>query len=85
MRDGLIAIVPKNGREHVRVRLTAFNDHDLVDLRVFSLEGGEAKPTRSGVCVNVSTLPELRAALDKAEREARRLGLLEDVTPRRHP
>jgi len=77
MRDGLIAIVPKNGREHVRISLTAFNGHDLIDGRVFASEGGEAKPTRSGVCVNISRLPELRAALDKAETEARRLGLLQ--------
>lgn len=78
MRDGLIALIRKNDREHVRVRLTAFNGHDLVDVRIFASDGSDAKPTREGVCVNISRLPELRAALEKAEMEARKLGLLEE-------
>lgn len=76
MAGGLIATIPKNRREHVRVTLTAFNGRYLADVRVYVQAGGEAKPTRLGVSLSLETLPALRAALKKAEAEARRLGLL---------
>lgn len=76
MANGIIATVPKNSREHIRVSLTAFKGYNLVDVRVYCERDGEAKPTKAGVSVNVERLPELCAALEKAEAEAQRLGLL---------
>lgn len=76
MVDGVIATVSKNRSEHVRVTLTALNGHEVVDIRVFCNGGGAAKPTKAGVCLGIERLPELRAALRKAEVEAVRLGLI---------
>lgn len=76
MTNGIITTVPKNRGEHIRVSLTVFKGHNLVDVRVFCERDGGAKPTKAGVSVNVERLPELRAALEKAEAAAQRLGLL---------
>ena len=76
MADTLIARLPKNGREELRVMLTEFRDKPLVAARVFFRPegGGEMRPGKSGLNLRVAMLPELIAALQKAEVEARRLG-----------
>ena len=78
-RDGVVvATVPKNSREELRVRLTEFRGHRLCDLRQFALvkAGSDRTPTRKGVAVNVALLPSLIAALQVAQEEARAAGWL---------
>ena len=68
-----IATVPKNAAEEVRVALTEFNGHALVDVRVYADFGGpagEKRPTRKGVSLARDRLPDLIAALQSAQREA---------------
>lgn len=76
----VIAVLPKNRREALRIALDHYRGTDLVDLRVvveLSETSGLATPTRKGLAVRVEMLPDLIAALAQAEAKARELGLLE--------
>jgi hypothetical protein len=68
MTDITIASVSKNAREEIRVVLTNYKGHDLVDLRVFVEADGRADrvPTRKGIAVKPALLPALIEALAKA-------------------
>ena len=69
-----IATVPKNASEEVRVALTEFNGHELVDVRIWAAfdNGGERHATKKGVSLSRKHLPELIRALQAAEQEASR-------------
>lgn len=69
----LIATVPKNAIEEVRVALTEFNGHALIDLRVYADFDGSAggkRPTKKGISLARERLPDLIKALQAAQREA---------------
>ena len=75
----LIATIEKNKLEEIRVGLSDFNGHDLLNIRIWAepRNGGvERIPTKAGICCNVRLLPDLIAALQKAEVAARQAGLL---------
>lgn len=73
----IVAEIPKNTRETLRVGLSKFNGHDLINMRVwFEAESGEHRPGKAGVALRVALLPELIAALQKTEAEAIHRGLL---------
>ena len=78
MSEALIAEFEKYARERVRVRLTEYGGHKLVDVRSFYEDGttGEWRPGK-GLCVRRELLPELRKALLAAERLAKTV----DATP----
>ena len=78
MTDETIGRIEKNSREEIRVSLTEFKGHQLIDLRVYALDGDDANPTKKGIAVKVDKLPELARLLTEAEAEARRRGLLGD-------
>jgi hypothetical protein len=66
--EALVARIPKNPTEEVRVALTSYHGHDLVDIRVFFQDGqGEWRPTKRGVSLSVDSFTELREAIAKAE------------------
>ena len=66
--DALVARIAKNPTEEVRLSLTSFRGHDLVDIRVFFQdEQGEWRPTKRGVSLSVDSFAELREAIVKAE------------------
>jgi hypothetical protein len=72
-----IAVIPKNRRESLVVRLYQYERHDLGDLRVFYTDPeGELRPTGKGASFAVRLLPEVIAGLQKALEEARHRGLL---------
>jgi len=76
--EKLIETIPKNVREQIRVQLQEFQGHDLVAARIFYHNGDEdRKPGKNGLTVKVGLLPDLVAALTKAEAEAKKAGLLE--------
>lgn len=79
----LIAEIPKNGREKIRVALDEFETNDttynMVSLRVFYEDGGEYRPGKNGLNVRVELLPAIVAALRQAETEARAAGLLDSA------
>lgn len=74
-----ITTLRKNTLEDVRVSLTEFHEVPLVDVRTFAEFGSntERKATKKGISLKITSLPELRRALEQAEAEAHRLGLLE--------
>ena len=73
-----VATIRKNATEEIRVALTEFSGHDLVDIRVFTeyRESGEIGPTKKGVSFKIQQLGEVIQALQSAEHEARQAGLL---------
>lgn len=78
--DKLIATIPKNQSEEIRIGLDEYKKHDLVSIRVWAdpYAGDERVPTKKGISVSVRLLPDLIAALQEAEAAAREVGLLKD-------
>ena len=76
----VIGDIGKNAGEVVRVSLSEFDGHDLVDVRVFfkTQTSPELKPTKKGVALRPALLPELIALLKDAEYQARAAGLIGD-------
>jgi hypothetical protein len=76
----LIAKFWKSARDrsrHVRVDLSEFKGHPLVNIRVWETgTDGIDRPSVKGLALAISKLPELTRALLKAEGRARELGLL---------
>lgn len=70
---------PRNRIEHVRVDLSEYQGHPLINVRVWQTgSDGIDRPTTKGIAIAVRKLPELMRALAKAEIKARELGLLDD-------
>lgn len=62
----LIAELPKNQREVVRLRRTEYNGVDLVDARVWTVPavpGGDYTPTKKGLTLRPETWADLLEAL----------------------
>jgi hypothetical protein len=72
MTDKIIATIPKNATEELRVFLTQYQGHQLVGCRVFyePREGGDKRPGKSGFNVRVEMLPKIIEALQQAARES---------------
>ena len=65
----ILAEVPKNATEIIRLRHTTFNGIDLLDARVWTLPqvpGGESRPTKKGLTLRPETWAELVDALRNA-------------------
>ncbi len=75
-----IATIEKSKIEELRVALKEYKGHRYVDIRTFAEpyadEGQGRVATKKGVTLSLAKLPELIEALQKAEVEARALGLL---------
>jgi len=66
--DALVARISKNPTEEVRISLTSYRGHELVDIRVyFQDDQGEWRPTKRGVSLSVDSFTELRDAVTKVE------------------
>jgi len=77
----VIAEVPKNSREVVRVRRTEYNGVPVVDVRVWTVPvapGGDSNPTKKGLALRPATWTELVGALKIALGEGGELGADED-------
>jgi hypothetical protein len=63
--------------EAVRISLREFEGIALVDLRkYYTGREGKLLPTKKGLSVAIRRLPDLAAAIAKAEQKARELGLI---------
>ena len=75
-----IASIEKNRLEELRIALKKYKGHSYVDIRTYVepyVDEGEGRvPTKKGVALALTKLPELIAALQRAESEARAAGLL---------
>jgi hypothetical protein len=69
----------RNHTEHVRVELTEYEGHPLINVRIWQTgSDGIDRPTVKGIAMAVRKLPELARALVKAETQARGLGLIDE-------
>jgi len=65
-----LAVLRKNSREELRINIDEYRGHRLVNLRVwFEADDGEMRPGKQGIAIRLDLLPELRAALNRVERE----------------
>ncbi len=80
--EKLISTVKKSQREEIRVGLSEFTkdgeSYNMAFARVYYDDGAEYRPGRNGINLRVELLPELIAALQQAEAEARAAGLLKE-------
>ncbi len=84
MQETVIATIEKNTVEELRVALSEYRGHDLVNLRIwanYDSAGSEKRPTKKGFALRIEFLPELIAVLKKAETAARAAGLLGAKSP----
>lgn len=75
--DILIAEIPKNTREILRIALSEYKGSKLLHSRVWTRGTEQSLPTKSGYAINVNMIAQLRQALDDAEKEAVRIGWLQ--------
>ena len=76
--EEMISSFEKNALEEVRVSLTEYRGHQLIDLRVYYLSAdGEPRPTKKGLALSVGLYPELKESLAKLEQVLKERGLLE--------
>jgi hypothetical protein len=70
----------KNATEEVRVSLTEYKGHKLIDLRIYyePEDGGDRRPTKKGITIDVGLYPELKKAMLKVEKELLKKNLLEE-------
>ena len=68
--DKTVATFQKNKFQEVRIGIREFKGNDLVDIRTWTMTQGatEMVPTAKGVTINVNLLPQLRKALEDAEK-----------------
>jgi hypothetical protein len=84
-RSTAIATIPKSKTEEVRVGLEYYRGHRLVDIRIFA-EFTPARvrmPTKKGVSLSITALPDLIEALRDAQAAARSMGILGNACPGR--
>jgi predicted phosphoadenosine phosphosulfate sulfurtransferase len=66
--DEVIAQFEKNATEVVRVALTEYRGHKLIDVRVYySDDEGQYRPTKKGVSLSVDLYPDFKKALHALE------------------
>ncbi len=77
MDETIIARIERGKTSEIRVRLLEFHDKPYVDIRLFVVTDAIAKaPTRKGIAVPPGLMPDVTAALQAAEQEARAAGLI---------
>jgi hypothetical protein len=77
--SGAIVVIRKNASEEIRVEISNFSGHDLVNLRVWvdPRNGGRERiPRKAGIACNVRLLPDLIETPRRAEIHARDRGFL---------
>ena len=64
----MLAKIQKNSREEIRISIDDFKGVTLVNLRVwFEVDDGEMRPGRKGIAFRAELLPEILAALCRAD------------------
>lgn len=69
--DTLIGEIQKNSRERLRITVGQFKGHEYIGIRVWYVDAdGQYRPTRSGVTLKPTLLPQLMQTLGLAARAA---------------
>ncbi len=69
MSDVLIADIPKNATENIRVSLTEYKGYKLLDVRTYYQAGNDEWKPGKGITVRRDLIPELKEAIIEAERQ----------------
>lgn len=72
----VVETITKNKNEQIHVELCEYKDHQLLGMRVWAKTDNGVVPTKKGITVSVKLIPELIAALQKAEAVAIGAGLI---------
>jgi hypothetical protein len=69
----------KNATEEVRVSLSEYKGHKLIDLRIYyePEDGEDRRPTKKGITIDVGLYPELKKAMLMVEKELLKQNLVE--------
>ena len=70
-------IIEKNRKSELRVQLKEYEGHAFVDTNA-----DDRSPTKRGVTLAPAKIPDLIAALEAAQQEARELGLMSEKSDR---
>jgi hypothetical protein len=80
MSDIVIATLPKNSREHVRVAVGEFKGHQLFSVRVWADKpDGTSVPTPKGITCGIGLLPGIIKALEEALDHVQKNEVMTDV------
>jgi hypothetical protein len=75
--DVLIATVPKNTREEIRISRCRYAGHDLANVRVwYRAEDGTMHPAKQGLAFRLGQLSAIIDGLEKLHSDARSKGLV---------
>ena len=81
--DKEISIIKTTKFRELRVDISEYKGHDMIGLRQwvqpYSGDDDERIATKNGIAFRLKDLPEVISALQEAEQEARRAGLLDKV------
>jgi hypothetical protein len=70
----------RNRRQTTVLTIKHYEGHTFLDCRLFDTNGeGQSVPTTKGLTVSMARLLEFEAAVSKAVRKARELGLISDA------
>lgn len=72
----VVETIQKNMKEQIRVEFAEFKGYDLFGIRVYAETENGMVATKKGITINVKLLPELVAALQKAQARAAKEGLI---------
>jgi len=70
--EQVISEFRKNAKEEVRVSLSNYRGHDLIDIRVFYHSGnidGDLLPTKKGITMSTKHIPDLKKAIDRVHQQ----------------
>jgi hypothetical protein len=77
----VLAEWPRNHNQVVKIVLTDYKGRKGINIRVwFRAEGGDIRPSRTGIWLPLERLSEVRKGLRKAKEIAAELGLIEQET-----
>lgn len=74
-----VAEFRKTHNETVRAELYRYGAQPCAQVRTFAMTNDGPKPTTRGLALSVAKLPELRAAVEALEAEARASGMLDET------
>jgi hypothetical protein len=76
--EKLIATIPRNSRDEIRIELGEYKGHEFVSVRIWtkSHDSEDVVPTKKGITVKPDQLAELITALKDAEKVVIEAGLL---------
>ena len=73
-----VAVFAKNKYQDVKIRLSEYQGNDVIDIRIWTQppQGDDKVPTGKGININVRLFPELKAAVEKLEKDLKESNML---------